>query len=125
MKTTSFEISKELKELGFEAETIFYINLETEESQIWLNLPKYPLKEFVKSYGLETILDALPKLINYGRFKNLGLRIYYEECCYIGYEDSNGFLQDFTVNNKLSKSSLADTAARLLIKLIKDKIVKL
>ena len=116
MKTTSFEISKELKELGFEAETIFYINLETEESQIWLDLPKYPLKEFVKSYDLETILDALPVVIN-----GIRLQMNFAKGIRIGYSKLDCDDDEFYIAYKINGESLADTAARLLIKLIKDK----
>ena len=73
MKVTSYEISKELKELGFEAET----------DKVWATTYKRGVDKNKVSYGLE----------------------YFQE------------IKD--------GESLADTAARLLIKLIKDKIVKL
>ena len=49
MKTTSYEISKKLKEAGFEAEGDFGYRVPDSLNDL-------------KAYGLETILDALPKI---------------------------------------------------------------
>lgn len=62
-KTTNLEISKKLKEIGFDKETNFYfteIAPDKFEAQYYTNNKEYLL---LKSYELETLLDALPDLI--------------------------------------------------------------
>ena len=131
-KTTSYEISKELEEIDFDVDTIFYYDSENEECQIWHELPIKLESEFVKSFDLETILDALPKHIE---FK--GPQRYAQESAYLALEFSKSSLPevDYIYDDydhtpvynliHIEGESLADTAARLLITLIKDKIVKL
>ena len=120
-KTTSYEISKELEEIDFDVDTIFYYDSENEECQIWHELPIKLESEFVKSFDLETILDALPKSIgNTGLILDMESRdIYYMNIAKT--ERSYCEFQEL----KQKGESLADTAARLLIQLIKDKIVEI
>ena len=103
MKTTNYEISKQLAEARFKANQVW-----NQEGQFW-------------GYDLETILEALPKEIEledddyyftmggyYGRWK-------------IAYQVS------FKVKYILTTSkneSLADTAARLLLLLHKKDLIK-
>ena len=63
MKTTSYEISKKLKEAGFEADADYY----WVEGIICVNAYVFSDhmtggKKLCNSYDLETLLDALPKI---------------------------------------------------------------
>ena len=63
MKTTNFEISKKLKEAGFEADADYY----WVEGIICVNAYVFSDymtggKKLCNSYDLETLLDALPKI---------------------------------------------------------------
>lgn len=122
MKTTNYEISKKLQEIGFIAETDFYCNEdEVFYCTIFLENPDI---DIVPSYDLETIIDALPEEIEIdGEYFGLVLNIwegiiYYEEI-----ERPN--LQHFDLHQDLNDESLADTAARLLIKLVEEGIINL
>tara|TARA_R110000868_G_C10972986_1_gene771180 strand:- start:55704 stop:56030 length:327 start_codon:yes stop_codon:yes gene_type:complete len=108
MKTTSYKISKELEILGFK-------DLENASVRVEQH------KGFYNCYYLETILDALPKSIeNLKLILDMETRdIYYMSI--IKTEYSYCEFQEL----KQKGESLADTAARLLITLIKDKIVEL
>ena len=105
IKTTNYEISKKLKEIGFKAEA----------EKCWAKIRNSVLSEFhlvnldyavpqncdewVLSYDLETLLDALPpSIINYNY-------------------DPYGF-------NKEENESLADTAGRLIIWLHEKNLIK-
>jgi len=119
MKVTNLETSKKLKELGFEAETMAFIDPDSEECQIWLNAPE----GLIPAYDLETILEALPK-----ELKKLYFWISYSRChdCWaVGYQRSdntrNTELEAFAEENEV----LANTAGRLLVKLLEDNIIKL
>lgn len=128
MKTTNLQISKKLKEIGFEAENDFY----------WVKwnegLPELVHKseimpaliEKVPAYDLETLIDALPKDIPakqkyYSQFLFIQLADgpikigYYEPCNeYRGHYDmEESIFESFREENE----SLADTAGRMLIKL--------
>ena len=138
-KTTSYEISKELKEIGFKAESekvwagdnaVFQDDLYQLKNK--KDLHKFDKFNYYAALDLETILDALPKHIE---FK--GPRRYAQESAYLALEFSKSsppevdyIYDDYDhtpVYNliHIEGESLADTAARLLITLIKDKIVKL
>ena len=120
MKTTSYEISKKLKEAGFKAETDFTWNTRTTYCG---NTPKkvqYFIKynnglkegeEICKSYDLETLLDAL---------KQTGKRI-----MIVVKNDNWGINFDYEFNKySQEKESLADTAGRLLILLHEKNLIK-
>lgn len=76
---------------------------------------------------LETILGALPKNHDFftrgaGKYE---LRIWHHEGrAFIGYQNFNGFDKLLTFEQE-ENESLADTAARLLIKLVEEKIINL
>ena len=120
MKTTNYEISKKLREIGFETETIFYYEYEElrwEEEGVDL-----PFEDLIYAYDLETILEAFPKVL--GKFRYWSTWSTSSNCYIFGYVNGvtrNTALETNTENNE----SLADTAARLLIKLIEDKIIKI
>lgn len=116
MKTTSYEISKQLKEAGFEA-----------ESKVWRYDPKN-LKYC--AYDLEAILSKLPKQHDFlsrgvGKYE---LQIWFNEGkAFIGYQ---AFYQNFCGSDKLfvfeqdQNESLADTAARLWLKLKERNLIE-
>lgn len=62
MKTTNFEISKQLKEAGFDAETDFYWYCNDNKQEI-RRIADANGKDNIKSYDFKTILDALPMYI--------------------------------------------------------------
>lgn len=123
MKTTSYEISKRLAEIGFKAKFDFvYLrdgkNTHFVSEIVLLFSDEIKKGVVIPSYDLETILEALPSLIepNYSRIKvNLCVRkhgIFYEndeECQF--YQEKEG-------------ESLADTAARRLIELHEQGLIK-
>jgi hypothetical protein len=129
-KTTNFEISKKLKEIGFKKETEFFLYLNepycdawhiSEEGQILANKKD----DCLPSYNLETLLDALPKSMKY-----CGDTYYFwmtysgsSDCYIIGY--SSGQLRK-TELEKSSKEneSLVDIAGRLIILLHEKNLIK-
>lgn len=108
MKTTSYKISKKLKEAGFEAETDFYFHGQQLRN---LTFPRHIAdadgKGNVKAYDLETILDAL---------KQTGKRI-----MIVVKSDIWGinFNYEFNIYSK-ENESLADTAGKMWL-LLKEK----
>jgi len=118
-KVTSYEVSKKLFEIGYNSNhagfhylrgslTKFALALEFENANELVAMGFYP------AYDLETILEALPKTIeiNYIDYRfNLDhdTALYQTDC-----SDNYEFI--FSIK-KSDKESLADTAARLLIKL--------
>lgn len=129
MKKTNFEVSKKLKEIGFNVETEYYwhdINGKTELHHV----AREGLGDY-KSYDLETLLEALPKYVarnsdTCGEKNSLQVcvaskQIYYEDNLgiYKGYRDLKQLFFTTTIDNE----SLADTAGRLLIKLFEAGIV--
>jgi hypothetical protein len=95
MKTTNYEISKKLAEIGFRAETSTSISM--------LETKDYP------SYDLETLLSALPDTIG-------GCLMIHKEGMY--YQESMIEVQ------KQKNESLADTAGRLIIELCENNLIK-
>ena len=127
MKTTNFEISKKLAEIGFEAENDFY----------WVKwnegLPELVHKseimpaliEKVPAYDLETLICALPTRIPtikngfYKRFlfiQTNPIIIGYYEPCY-EYDSHYDMREDGFESCQEENESLADTAGKMLIKL--------
>ncbi len=109
-KTTNYEISKKLEEIGFNKETNFYfteIAPNKFKAEYYTNNNKYFL---LKSYDLETLLDALPE-IN----KQLPL------LCFSGIS----YLDPVNIGLSRNKNeSLADNAGRLLILLHEKNLIK-
>jgi hypothetical protein len=132
MKVTNLETSKKLKELGFKAETNFYWELDYYNGGnsvgCWFKRPanQMPDFEYIPAYDLETILDTLPKFLEGnegGEFNNhpLVLDVGYGQIYYdVDFGKTIKLLVD-----KEENESLADTVARLLIKLLEDNIIKL
>jgi len=106
MKTTSYEISKKLAEIGFKTATSVCktekkYSIETREDPCYL------------SYDLETILEALPNFIENGNGTGncLVVDVAFGEIHYEGDCENDALFITTTRKNE----SLADTAARLLI----------
>ena len=114
MKTTSYEISKKLKEAGFEAETDYNF-IERNNQKVFLRNIKEltdielmnEIGVFIKSYDLETLLDAL---------KQTGKRIMIEIK-----SDNWGINFDYEFNKYSQENeSLADVAGKMWL-LLKEK----
>ena len=123
MKTTNYEISKQLKEAGFEAETEFYWHAINNKIELH-HVARAGLGD-VKAYDLETILDALPEKIE---FKEKEYCFWMQwsgssDCYIMGYVRGNLRATELEVwredENKNSES-LADTAGRMWL-LLKEK----
>ena len=113
MKTTSFEISKKLAELGIKLDSPINIS-EKEWSIETRNEPSYP------TYDLQTILEALPMGIDRvginGEERRFDLII--EQRAFLCYTDEDGN-EILPITSKLNES-LVDAAARLLIRLAEE-----
>lgn len=141
MKTTSYEISKKLKEAGFEAETEYYWHTINDKIEL-LHVARAGLGD-IKAYDLETLLDALPDSIireykskNDGTVKKFKERLIIEKseirysCDDIeNADDANryyqeyGYMQDITIFKKFNDKSLADTAGKMWLMLKEKGIV--
>lgn len=119
MKTTNFEISKRLAEIGFRAEcSYFYFHSDNNDCEA-NSLEKYGFDKisecdiedkYYPAYDLETLLDALPE-IN----KQLPL------LCF----DGIGYLDPVNIGLSRNKNeSLADTAGRMIILLHEKNLIK-
>lgn len=110
-KTTSYEISKKLKEAGFDAESsFFWCRLDKDLIRIHIS-QSHSVPESIdkiKAYDLETILDALPK-INKQEYSTL--------LCSDGIVYVN---DDYISVGKEKNESLADTAGKMWL-LLKEK----
>ena len=119
-KITSFEISKQLKEAGFEAEAEkcwAKIRLSKTEEFILSPLNFKALaycEEWFPAYDLETILDALPKETEIIISNYTGKRIFYLDSWW---RNIRGNEISITVEEN---ESLADTAGRMWL-LLKEK----
>ena len=133
MKTTNYLISKQLAEAGFEAETQFYWVkwLEGEPELVHEKEQTPALIEKVGAWDLETILEALPKnIITYPDEKITEqpiekLRLEMDEIGYY-FSDKDDYGRDncFTYLHREESESLADTAARLLLLLHENNLIK-
>lgn len=112
MKVTSVDISCLLYQIEFEAETDFYWAKDSTSGDILIhnsNLISSSAKGLLKAYDLETILDALRAKGHISLFcgnRTTGINFN---------DEVNVYLQE--------NESLADTAARLLIKLIEEGLI--
>lgn len=120
MKTTNYEISKQLAEAGFKAKSIFGWHVDGKECA-----PAYPLSPtatgYFWSYDLETILDTLPRGLRRGlrvegKYWELGLH-FREFGKSISY--NNGSIAVYLEENE----SLADVAAKMWLKLKQEELV--
>lgn len=132
MKTTSFEISKKLAEIGFKApENFFWIQEGISfgkdfvpkriEDKNWVENCGVDFDELCPAYDLETILEALPNKINDKENCNeYRLTLSHNHICY---RTKNEIWEKSIVYRNLEES-LADMAARLLIELHSQGLVK-
>lgn len=122
MKTTNLKTSKKLKELGFEAETIFYfLEVKPNIYEVQYSAFNRYNKSVVKSYDLEIILEALPYTICKNTFEyTLSVHQYV-----VAYTEDSREDGDLYGEVRRENESLANTAGRLLIKLLEDNIIKL
>lgn len=114
MKVTSFDISKKLAEIGFGKDHDYYYKFGCDTG--WVIEIGWASKECgdIPAYDLETILNALPMGIDRND-KRYDLVI--EQRVFFYYSDDDGNeLEEFSIMQE-GDESLADTAARLLIKL--------
>ena len=104
MKTTNYEISKQLAEAKFKANQVW-----NQEGQFW-------------GYDLETIWNALPVSFTATTGKTYYKTINHFKICY----DNNGYsliLSHVTFKEQIKHKSLADAAAKLWLKLKKEGLV--
>jgi hypothetical protein len=120
--TTSLKLSKDLAAIGFsplDDETIFFYdkNGNLSYDQVGIYLTRQQQDEAILSYDLETMLKALPKYIRPKRNASFSLQ----------FDIVEGFIyytmQPLFMVKKSKNESLADTAARLLIKLVEKGII--
>ena len=130
MNTTSFLISKQLAEAGFES-AINWAWIELNGDLLRIHLSQFhlahPKLEKIIAYDLETILEALPpKIKNKNKFlDDWQLEITKE---WIEYYYYYSFQSDVNKDSmfsciKLHNESLADTAARMWLKLKQEGLV--
>lgn len=145
-KTTSYEISKKLKETGFDAQSsFFWCRLDKDLIRIHISQSYCVPESFdkIKAYDLETILDALPDSITReykskenGEVKEFKEKLIIEKkeirysCDDIeNADDANryfqeyGYMQDIGVFKKFDENSLADTAGRMWLELKKKNLL--
>ena len=122
MKTTNYEISKQLAKAGFKQETDFYWAKwnEGDPELVHAKDGTPPLIEKVLAWDLEKILETLPNFIQNGNGTEncLVINVAFGEIHYEGDCESDALFITTTRNNE----SLADTAARLWLELKKKKI---
>lgn len=149
MKTTNLEISKKLKEIGFDAETFFFWTkapklTKTDKDRYVIalanNVDISKENEMFPAYHLETLIEALPDEIT-TKFKHCDtgeieefeetLKIYKRGISYSHNEDDRdwyrtnyGYYSTFDLNvNEWDGESLADTAGKMLIQLFEAGII--
>lgn len=147
MKTTSYEISKKLKEAGFEAEADYNFIERNNQKAFLINFKELGVIKimngfgvFIKSYDLETLIDALPDFITReykskedGEVREFRERLIIEKeeirysCDDIeNADDANrfyqeyGYMQDISIFKKFNDKSLADTAGKMWL-MLKEK----
>ncbi len=147
MKTTSYEISKKLKEAGFEAEADYNFIERNNQKAFLINIRQLSIIEimneigvFIKSYDLETLINALPDSITReykskedGEIKEFKERLIIEKeeirysCDDIEnaddvnrYFNEYGYMEEIIVFKKFNDNSLADMAGRMWL-MLKDK----
>jgi len=118
MKVTSYKISKKLAEAWFEAGAQFYwVKWNEGEPELIHRAELTPaLIEKVAAYDLETILDNISFVIqDLEKDKNYWFAMNQQDLSYISFDGETNI--DFYTPRQ-ENESLADTAARLLLKLI-------
>lgn len=106
MKTTNFEISKKLKEIGFEAEFNFHYKA-TDPVNLYDSGYEDYKERNTPAYDLETLLEALPKINKQEYLLCSGGIVYLND--------------DYISVGKEKNESLADTAGKMWL-LLKEKL---
>ena len=115
MKTTNYEISKKLKEIGFEADFNFHYKA-TDSINLYDSGYEDYKERNIPSYDLETILDALPKKI---KFKEKEYCFWMQwsgssDCYIMGYVHGNLRATELEVSRYDDENkSLADIAGEM------------
>jgi hypothetical protein len=123
IKTTNYEISKKLAEIGFEAKANHGWHKDNLESGPAEFLSNYAFcTNYIKAFDLETLLDALPNFIENGnRTENcLVVDVAFGEIHYEGDCENDALFITKTRENE----SLADTAGRLIIELYNNNLIE-
>jgi hypothetical protein len=123
-KTTNFEISKKLAEIGFKAKTVTekcwvkprmstydYFTL----TNFYFQVPAY-YDDWFPSYDLETLLNALPEKIKVGIDRTPQSKLYFDK---ISFGNIN-----FFINRTQENESLADILGRFIIYLHEKNLIK-
>jgi hypothetical protein len=127
MKTTNYEISKKLAEIGFKAKAEkcwakirHSVSSEFNLVNLDFAVPQN-CDEWVLSYDLETLLNTLPH--NFMLEKKIKfLKMNQSEK---GYETGSSPIYDYQLLcHRMKEESLADTAGRLIIKLYNNNLIK-
>ena len=120
MKTTSYEISKKLKEAGFEAETNFYWYC-YDNGREMRHIADADGKGNVKSYDLETILESICFVIqDIEKDKNYWFVMNQQELSYMSFDGETN-IDFYTPRQK--NESLADVAGRMWLMLKKKGVI--
>jgi hypothetical protein len=128
IKTTNYEISKKLAEIGFKAEAEFFFYLDKPDYGAWHisegikgQILANKKDDCLPSYDLETLLDALPH--NFMLEKKIKfLNMNQSE---IGYKTGSSDIYDYQLLcHRRKEESLADTAGRLIILFHEENLIK-
>jgi hypothetical protein len=130
-KTTNYEISKKLAEIGFRAEcSYFYFHSDNnnyEASSLeafgYDKISDCDIEDkYYPAYDLETLLDALPEKIKVGIDRTSQSKFYFDKISF-GYAKEPKI--EFQFYCRIQKNeSLADTAGRLIIELYNNNLIK-
>jgi hypothetical protein len=127
-KTTNYEISKKLAEIGFRTETEkcwakirHSVSSEFNLVNLDFQVPHH-CDEWVLSYDLETLLDALPEKIKVGIDRTSQSKFYFDKISF-GYAKEPKIEFQFYCRIQ-ENESLADTAGRLIILLHENNLIK-
>jgi hypothetical protein len=125
-KTTNYEISKKLKEIGFDKETNFYfteVAPDKFEAQYYTNNKKYLL---LKSYELETLLEFAFNNIEDFRIYDRGVSVAEFLSDYDNWHGHYKIVDnlDISIGFKETKISYADAIGKLIILLHEKNLIK-
>ena len=129
MKTTSYEISKKLKEAGFEADADYNFIERNNQKAFLINIKELSGIEimneigvFIKAYDLETLLERICFVIqDLEKDKNYWFFMNQQELSYMSFDGETN-IDFYTPRQK--NESLADTAGRLLLLLHEKNLIK-
>jgi hypothetical protein len=116
-KTTNYEISKKLSEIGFKAETCKMVY----EKPLAMISDRPQIG--ISAYDLETLLDALPSTIENIHFRMNKGGLWYENLCNCD-SDQSCPVESYCHIEIKNNESLADTAGRMIIELHEKNLIK-